>query len=165
MHEDTHTPSHIECQVTKIKVGIKRRAEETKEITQEILGTELRNISDGVAANLLTMQILRRNVRHSLENRNMPPTQAHREKIPDLPQAYRTAANGDPFLVYDSGVGDEERIFIFASRDPLQFLADFEHSSTFIVRSRSVRKFFSNSILYMVCVTEHFLCVCSHFCQ
>ena len=57
----------------------------------------------------------------------MPPTPAHREAIPDPPQAYRTTTNGDPFLVYDSGLGDEERIFIFASQDALQFLADSEH--------------------------------------
>ena len=56
----------------------------------------------------------------------MPPTPAHREDIPDLPQAYRTTTNGEPFLVYDSGVGDEERIFILASQDALQFLADSE---------------------------------------
>ena len=28
--------------------------------------------------------------------------------IPDLQQAYRTAVDRDPFLAYDSGVGDEE---------------------------------------------------------
>ena len=57
----------------------------------------------------------------------MPPTPAQREGIPDLPQAYRTTTNGDPFLMCDSGVGDEERIFIFASQDALQFLVDSEH--------------------------------------
>ena len=44
----------------------------------------------------------------------MPPTPAHREDIPDLPPAYRTTTNEDPFLVYDSGVEDEDGIFIFA---------------------------------------------------
>ena len=57
----------------------------------------------------------------------MPPTPAQREDIPDLPQAYRTTTNGDPFLMCDSGVRDEERIFIFASQDALQFLVDSEH--------------------------------------
>ena len=38
----------------------------------------------------------------------MPSTSAHRENIPDLPPTYRTTTNGDPFLVNDSGVGDEE---------------------------------------------------------
>ena len=113
-----------ECQVTKVKAGIKRRAEETEETIQHILGTEFRNIADGVAANLPSLETLRRNVRHCRQDRNMPPSPAHREDIPDLPQAYCTTTNGDPFLVYDSDVRDEERIFIFASQDALQFLAD-----------------------------------------
>ena len=57
----------------------------------------------------------------------MPPAPGHREYTPDLPPVYRTTTNGDPFLVYDSGVGDKERILIFASQDALQFLADSEH--------------------------------------
>ena len=57
----------------------------------------------------------------------MPPIPAHIEDIPDLPQAYRTTTNGDPFLPYDSGVGDEERIFIFASQGALHFLEDSVH--------------------------------------
>ena len=100
IHKSTHAPLQAECQVTKVKAGIKRRAEETEETTQQILGTELRNISDGVAANLPSLETLRRNVRHSRQDRNMPPTPAHREDIPDLPQAYRTTTNRDPFLVY-----------------------------------------------------------------
>ena len=94
----------------------------------------------------------------------MPPTPIQEEDIPDLPQAYRTMTNGDPFLVYDSGVGDEERIFIFASQDALQFLADSKDwyaDGTF----RSVRKFSSNCVLYMVSVTEEFFFASSHFCQ
>ena len=57
----------------------------------------------------------------------MPTTPAHREDIPDLPQAYHTTTNGDSFLMHDSGVGDEQRIFIFTSQDALQFLAESEH--------------------------------------
>ena len=107
IHEHTHALSQTECQVTKVKAGINRRAEETEETAQQILGTEVRNISDVVAANLPSLETLRRNVHHSRQNRNMPPTPAHREDILDLPQAYRSTANGDPFLVYDNGVGDE----------------------------------------------------------
>ena len=87
--------------MTKVKAGIKRRAEETEETTQQILGTELRNISDGVAASLPSLETLRKNVRHSRQDRLVPPTPAHREDIPHLPQAYCTTTNGDPFLVYD----------------------------------------------------------------
>ena len=55
----------------------------------------------------------------------MPPTTVHKEDISDLPQACRTTTYGDPFLVYDSGIG--ERIFISASHGALPFLADLEH--------------------------------------
>ena len=51
IHEHSHTPSQAECQVTKVKVGIKRRAEEIEEITQQTLGTELRNISNHFTEN------------------------------------------------------------------------------------------------------------------
>ena len=125
IHEHTHAPSQTECQVTTFKAGIKRRTEKIEETTQQILG-KLYNISDGVAAKLPSLKTLRGNVRHSRQDRNMPPTPAHREDIPDLPQAYRTTTNGDPFLVYDSGVGDKEIIFIFTSEDALQFLADLD---------------------------------------
>ena len=100
-------------------------------------------------------------MRHSRQDRNMPATPAHREDIPDLPQTYRTTTNGEAFLVYDSGVGGEERIFVFALHYALQLLADSEHSYA-VVRSRSVRKFSSNCRLYMVSVKERiFPCVFS----
>ena len=57
----------------------------------------------------------------------MPPTLAHREDIPDLPQVYRTTTNEGPFLVYYSRGGDKERIFVFASQDALQIFGDSEH--------------------------------------
>ena len=57
----------------------------------------------------------------------MLPTPARREDISDLPQTYRTTVSGDSFLVYDSGVGDKERTFIFASPDALHFLVDSRH--------------------------------------
>ena len=65
IHEHTYAQSQTEWQVTKVKAGIKRRAEETEETTQQILDTELRNISDGVAANLPSLEALRRKVHHS----------------------------------------------------------------------------------------------------
>ena len=61
---------------------------------------------------------------HCRQDRNMPPAPAHRENMPNLPQAYRTTANGDPFLVDEEMKGE---FFVFASQDALQFLADSQH--------------------------------------
>ena len=71
INEHTHALSQTECQVTKVKAGIKRRAEKTEETT--------RNISDGVAANIPSLETLCRNVRHSRQERNMAPAPPHRE--------------------------------------------------------------------------------------
>ena len=102
MHKYTHAPWQTECKGTKVKAGIKRQAEDTKKTTQQILGTDFRNSCSKrkVAANLPSLETLRRNVRYSHHDRNMPPTPAQREDIPNLPQAYRTTTNRDPFLVY-----------------------------------------------------------------
>ena len=72
MHE------HI-YQITKAKADIKRWAEETAETTQQILGTELKNIFDRVAGNLPSLEILRTNIRHSRQDRILPPTPTHTE--------------------------------------------------------------------------------------
>ena len=72
MHE------HI-YQITKVKADIKRWAEETTETTQQILGTELKNIFDRVAGNLPSLEILRTNIRHSRQDRILPPTPTHTE--------------------------------------------------------------------------------------
>ena len=94
----------------------------------------------------------------------MSPIPVHREDIPDLPQAYRTTTNRDPVFVYDSSVGDKERIFIFASQGALQFLADSEHwyaDGTFKVYPEI---FFQMYTIHGLRDGRFFL-LCSHFSQ
>ena len=40
---------------------------------------------------------------------------------------YQLTENGDQFLLYDSGVGDPERILIFSSQQAIQFLSSSDH--------------------------------------
>ena len=56
----------------------------------------------------------------------MQPNPQARDEIPVLPRQYQLTSNGGEFLVFDSGVGDPERIFIFAS-EGRQFLIESEH--------------------------------------
>ena len=126
-NEHTHPPSQTQVEVTKAKASIKRKAEATEETSQQILASELRNISEGAAANLPSLDALKRNIRHAREERNMLPNPQTREEIPVLPKEYQTTTNGDQFLVFDSGIGDPERIFIFASDLGLQFLYECDH--------------------------------------
>ena len=58
----------------------------------------------------------------------MLPNPQTREEIPVLSQEYQLTTNGDQFLVFDSGIGDPEKIFIFALDDlGLQFLYEYDH--------------------------------------
>lgn len=127
VNEHTHAPSPTEAKVSKLKVSMKRRALTTVDNPHQILTRELRNVTDDVAANLPSMETLRRNIRKARENGDQPPNPISREDIPVLPQAYSQTTVNERFLIYDSGVGDENRIFIFASDIGVQLLGESEH--------------------------------------
>ena len=103
VNKHTHAPSQTEVEVTKVKSRMKRKATTALETSQQMLGTELRNISEGAAASLPGVSTLRRNIRKA------------REEIPELPVQYQLTVNGEQFMIFDSGIGDHERMFIFAS--------------------------------------------------
>ena len=84
-------------------------------------------MSEGASANFPSLGTLRRIIRHAREDRNMQPNPQAREEIAVLPHQYQLTSNGGEFLVFDSGVRDSGRIFIFASEQGRQFLAESEH--------------------------------------
>ena len=53
-----------------------------------------------------------------------PHNPATREVIPEQ---YQNTVAGEPFLIYDSSVGDEERMFRFASETEFQLLRESEY--------------------------------------
>lgn len=126
VNEHTHAPSQTEVEVTKIKANIKRKAETTTDTPQQILGAELRNISEDAAANLPSTSTLRRNI-HKVREDNMPPNPLSREEIPEIPLDFQNTSAGERFLIFDSGVGDRDRILIFGSDIGLQLLNESEH--------------------------------------
>ena len=54
---------------------------------------------------------------------NPNPNPINRVSIPVLPAQYQRIKNGEQFLLYDSGVGDINRILIFASNQAIQLQA------------------------------------------
>ena len=56
----------------------------------------------------------------------MPLNLATPEVIPVLPAEYQVTACNEHFPIVDCGVGDQERIFIFASETRIPFLAESE---------------------------------------
>ena len=117
INEHTHLPSQPEVEILRVKSSIKRRAETTHETGQQILAGELQGLSEVASVNLPSMEHLRRTIRSQRHEHNNRPQPVHREGIPVLPLIYQQTSTGEPFLLYDSGIGDVNRIFIFYIRN------------------------------------------------
>ena len=63
---------------------------------------------EGTATTLPPSSTLRINIRKAQEDLNMPPNSATREIFSVQPAEYQVTANNEQFLIFDSGVGDQE---------------------------------------------------------
>ena len=93
--------------MTKVKAKIKRRAQTPTDTTQQVLGAELWNVSQDAAANIPSASTLRGN-RKAQEDNDVPHKPETRENMPVLPIQYQNTMAGEPCLIYDNGVGDQE---------------------------------------------------------
>ena len=93
----------------------KRRATETQGPAQVILGIELGGISEVAAIILPALHHIRRNIRLQRQANQQLPIQANREYVPKLSIQYQRSYANEQFLIFDSGQGDADRIFIFGT--------------------------------------------------
>jgi len=71
VNEHTHAPSQTQVEVAKVTAAIKRKAQTTTYMPQQILGTELAGIlSADAAANLPFFSTMRRNIRKARDDNN-----------------------------------------------------------------------------------------------
>ena len=127
INKHTHPPSQDQIKVAKIKASIKRRSEATHDTPQQILEAALQNISETAAVNLPQINNLKRTIHSQRKDNDLPPTPLRREDIPVLPERYQVTKAGEQFLIFDSGVGDNERILIFATQQGIRFLSNNSH--------------------------------------
>ena len=127
LNEHTHPPSQTRVEVTKIKARIKDRAENTNDTSQQILVAELQNVSEASAVVLPSLNNMRRNIRRQRDDHNMPAVPQRRKDILFLPNNYQVTNRGDGFLLFDSSVGDVNRLIIFATNDAIRLPATNSH--------------------------------------
>ena len=127
LNEHTHPPSQTRVEATKIKERIKDRAGNTNDTSQQMLGAELRNVSKATAVALTSLNNMRCNIRRQRDDHNMPAVPQRREDIPVRPNNYQIKNRGNRFLLFDSGVGDVNRLIIFATNDALRLFATNPH--------------------------------------
>ena len=118
-NEHTHPPLQTNCELARVKAGIKRRAETSNDTSRQILAGELGGVTETTIVNLPSMETLRRNIRAACQERNTPSQ--------PLKQQYCETEDGQNFLIFDSGVADPDRILIFPSEQQLQLLSISDH--------------------------------------
>ena len=116
INEHSYPPSQDQIEVTKVKASTKRRSQATHDTPRQILGAALQNISETAAANLPQINNLKRTIHAQRKDSDLPPTLLLKEDIPVLPERYQVKKAGEQFLIFDSGVEDNERILTFATQ-------------------------------------------------
>ena len=127
INNHTHAPSETKCEIAKVRANIKRRATETQDPAQVILGIELGGISEAAAINLPALHHIRRNIRLQRQVNQQLPIPANREDVPELPLQYQRSYANEQFLIFDSGQGDADRISIFGTNQSLQLLSQSQN--------------------------------------
>ena len=97
-HQHTHPPSRTNCEVSKVRAGIKWRAMETVLTNQQILAAQLRGISEGAVINLPVVENLLRNIRFAFQERNLSSRPINITTIAALPIDFQTKTSGNQFF-------------------------------------------------------------------
>ena len=106
---------------------LKERHWTTHDTPQEILTSELANVSNGAAVNLPPMRHIHRVTRSQREDINAPNIPQHRRDLPTTPNEYAIKTHGDRFLLHDSGPDDDSSTILFATDDALETLRSPDH--------------------------------------
>ena len=123
VNEHTHPPSQVKVEIAKVKSSIRNQAETSREPPQNIVANELATISAAAAAILPRISHLKRTIRNQRKE-DQPINPIARAAIPVLPMQYQETLNGERFLLFDSGPGDENRLLIFATDQAIQLLVN-----------------------------------------
>ena len=127
LHEHTHASDATQCEVLQVRHNIKKRALETEETPQQILGREMQNLSEAASVQMIPIPHLRRHIRKQRQaNHAQHPLPTDRSTI-ELPDEYKKLSSGENFLLFDSGVADKNRIFIFGTDQSSSLLEQSSH--------------------------------------
>ena len=85
------------------------------------------NISETAAVNLQQINNLKSTIHSQRKDTDLLSTPLRREDIPMLAERYHITKAGEQFLIFDSRLGDNERILIFATQQGIHFLSNNSH--------------------------------------
>ena len=99
LHDHTHAPDSARCEVLTVRDNITKRALETEEAPQQILGREMQSISQGTAVQMVPLRHICRQVRRDCKEVGAPPAIPTDRATVDLPDEHKTLASGENFVI------------------------------------------------------------------
>ena len=82
------------------------------------------NLTTTGALNLPNLSYHRRNISHQRQEQRILSNRPRKEDVPVLPHEYEMTKTGQRFLLFDSGVGYINRMFVLATNDGIDILAN-----------------------------------------
>jgi hypothetical protein len=106
--------------------SMKERAEETVEATHQIVASSTVGVLVSVAGQLPSVQNMKRTIQRTRQREQTPLANPTNLNDLILPQEYTQTLAGVPFLLHDSGAGND-RILLFSTQRNLDLMAQCTH--------------------------------------
>ena len=125
-HNHPADPTAFGVCEAKAQMKTVAKATRTAGRTRAIMADILMNTDDNTRANIGNLNSLLRSVRRHVQG-NAPADPAHRRDL-EIEEAWKTTGgdNPRPFMIYDNGIGRDNRVVIYGSRDGLLHLCRSE---------------------------------------
>lgn len=125
--EHSHAPQPAKVSEEIVKGKISKAAEASHDPPRRILQDAIASLPDEVAARIGSGEKLKRTISRKRKAKGdyPPPPQSAESLI--IPESLCSTFTGDNFILYDSGLGDENRVIIFGTKESLTWLKDNRH--------------------------------------
>lgn len=114
-YSHSHGSDPIRIEMLKGYNNIKERASKSEESTRLILSYGIDEMSSSSIAKLPSIESVKRRIRQYKSKSNVIFSNSTCVSEIEIPQQYTVTANEEPFLLFDSGVGDNNRIIVFST--------------------------------------------------
>jgi len=118
-----HLPCVEKVEVVKVRVAMKRRAGATRENPGQIYQDELIDLPAGARPYMPQPDVVKRTLCNQRPALRDP---AGLDQLGPLPDNLRTTVGGEPFLIYDNGANNRNRVLVFSSPQCLEKLGNVD---------------------------------------
>lgn len=121
VNEHTHAADICRPEVLFVREKIKSKAINTQETAQQIITQTVQSISEGASTQLPPVRHVRRAIRRYKQAASVPHPIPSNLTGMVIPSEYKMTADGEDFLLYDSGLSDQ-RMLVFSTAKNIRLL-------------------------------------------